>query len=233
METPTLRDIEWASVLYTLTSGYDKDYVTYMRKLDGYRPFDEKKQEGDFKPGDVIIEFLHKWHTQGVPSKISGKLTEKIKKNADRIDSLLEVPLHEVSESDIKDLYNQFINIKGFGPTATAKTLHLLCPETFIMWDGEIIKDFKDYLEKHRKKYAKGTQIYVEFMREESERFLTVLSDNSVSALNELLEKLSKYEGTEFYKKTKAKIIDEYNWLTITRDVKIPFQMRISECVKL
>ena len=99
METPTLRDIEWASVLYTLTSGYDEDYVTYMRKLDGYRPFDEKKQEGDFKPGDVIIEFLHKWHTQGVPSAISGKLTEKIKKNADRIDSLLEVPLHEVSES--------------------------------------------------------------------------------------------------------------------------------------
>ena len=228
MENPILRDIEWASVLYTLTSGYDESYVKTMNFLYKYRPFEKRIQEEYTCLGEIIVNFLNQWHTR-VPNKSKVRLTEKIRENAHRLDSLFEVSLHEVSESDIKCLYSEFDEIGRFGPTATSKTLHLLCPNTFVMWDEKIKEDFKKRLKNH----DGDSQEYVKFMREESERFGTVLSDASVSALNELLEKLSKYDGREFYKKTKAKIIDEYNWLTKTRNVRIPFQISISECIKL
>jgi hypothetical protein len=235
MENPILKDIEWASLLDTLASGYDGDYARAMDDLDKYRPFEQKIQEGDPKPGKIIIDFLHKWHTQGVPNKSDKELTVRIKKNAKELDSLYYVSLHDVTSETVKRLFEGFSSpsIPGFGPTARTKTLHLLRPKTFVMWDEKIIGVFTERLKEKGKGDIKGSQMYVEFIKEMNKFSKNVLNDTTISSLNALLKKLSKANEKRFYKKTEAKIIDEYNRLTKTRNAKVSFKLRTSDCIRL
>lgn len=229
---PTFRDIEWASFLYTVTTGFDESYANTMSKLDRYRPFENSIPEGDSTLGKEIIYFLHRWHTQGVPNTSKVPLTKRIRELSCELDSLHGTTLHEVSAEEAEGIYERISSpkIEGFGPTAIAKTLHILCPNTFVMWDTGIREDFQRELKNQGKRLGKKSEIYGEFIKEMSRFAKLTLNDTAITSLNEIIGKITR--GRPFFPKTEAKLVDEYNWLTKVKKVDIPFRYSLEETLK-
>jgi hypothetical protein len=113
-----------------------------------------------------------------------------------------ETRKHSLEEREnvpnIQELYERLMNYqidptsidsRRIGPTATSKMLHLVAPDFFIMWDADI-----------RNLYGFGAT------GKEYQRFLVTMK-NWIECLNPSVTVLSKE-----YKKSKTKIIDEFNW---------------------
>lgn len=95
------------------------------------------------------------------------------------------------------------------GATTVSKVLHLLNPEIFVMWDGDI-----------RKHYKKNSRIrdtaegYLRFLKTMQTEIMEALRDRQIGTgkeLDEIEEEIrQKYNG-----KTLARIIDEYNYISV------------------
>ena len=129
-ESVSMKEIEWASLLYTLVTGFDETYARTMTEIDkNFRPLNEKDKNlsTDESIGKIIINFLHRWHTQGVSNKSSIQLTNKVKALAEELEAANKSTMHKIPSEKVEFLYEGIRSVPGFGPTATAKTLHLLC----------------------------------------------------------------------------------------------------------
>ena len=86
-EGVSMKDIEWASLLYTLVTDFDEVYAKTMMDIDKrFRPFNVRELNSVKNIGETIIDFLHRWHTQGVPNFSKNELTDKIKELADELE---------------------------------------------------------------------------------------------------------------------------------------------------
>jgi hypothetical protein len=113
--------------------------------------------------------------------------------------SLSSIDLQALS-ANIEDAYDELLNaewtsergrIKRVGPTAAAKTLHLVVPDLFMIWDRKIRLNYG---------FRENGKEYLRFMLE---------MQNWLAKLNTTIQRLgAKYE------KSSTKIIDEYNWKT-------------------
>jgi hypothetical protein len=121
----------------------------------------------------------------------------------------------------IIDLFNTFWTFSGgsqiasnFGSTATSKTLHIINPNLFTMWDDEIryqcgfiIGSGSDYLKfsKEIRKVSEG------LINESNERYGT---GDPALFLSQRLNINPSFSLLKF--------IDEFNWLTHTRKLSRP-----------
>jgi hypothetical protein len=76
------------------------------------------------------------------------------------------------------------------GPTATAKVLHLMVPDLFMIWDAKIRVDYG---------FGNTGKEYVRFL---------INMQNWIKKLRPILEKMQKDYG-----KSPTKIVDDYNWI--------------------
>lgn len=113
------------------------------------------------------------------------------------------------SSNAIRTIYETLDPLPYLGsPTTISKTLHLLNPEIFVMWDIRIRK-----MSKARNSRVRETADgYLEFLTDVQSDIKEVLSDRARSAgmtRNEVEKQIRRrYKG-----KTLAKIADEYNWV--------------------
>jgi len=144
-----------------------------------------------------MLRVLHRKEYKGWEERLvkairqNGELLENFKK------MLLTKTDLQLYKNDIKKCYKDICNVVGY--TAVAKTLHILAPDFFPMWDGEI----RNRARKESKKRINNTPDgYFEFMQVMKE-FLQTHNDE----LSELSKK---------YKRPKLKLMDQYFWL-VTR----------------
>lgn len=80
---------------------------------------------------------------------------------------LESIDLHDSNIADkIQDIFRCFQKYKSIGVTGASKTLHLIRPDLFVMWDGEIRKN---YHKLHQNKLDTFDQCYVEFLKQTQE----------------------------------------------------------------
>jgi len=175
---------------------YDK-CVEKLGKIDL-----DKLTEEDVKC--VVRVFLVVW---GQMARVLGRkdrrgwerrLADAIRSHADILERFRRMDLARISDEEFNELDTDIRSCytavrKVVGPTAASKTLHIIAPKFFPMWDAKI-----------RKLYGVGDGEggYVHFMRMLRELWLK----NSLLAGS--LEKLEEKLG-----KSKLRIIDMYNWL--------------------
>lgn len=155
----------------------------------------------------IIKRFLYVWGRMG---RVLGryefknwekKLKPEIMKNHEKLTEFRTLELLKTDltkhKQDIKKCYDSFHS--ALGPIATAKTLHLLCPRFFPLWDNAIAAAFRSE--------RIATKRIVQFS---SEDYYYFIKDVKKFALKyeDILMSLSKKHN-----KNILRTIDEFAWL--------------------
>jgi hypothetical protein len=119
---------------------------------------------------------------------------------------LLKVNLDNLGQW-IRKAFDQIASVRYVGPTSASKILHLLLPGLFVMWDKYIAEEFRVRM---------NSQGYLEFLRKSQDTLRSLMNDYRNRGLKD-----PKYELYGKYDKPLTKLLDEYNWLTITRKNKL------------
>jgi len=129
-----------------------------------------------------------------------------------RHDNLLAVDLDGIRDP-ITNLFDEiketkFMNRKGIekrvGSTAASKTLHLACPDLFLMWDSDIRVHYK-------KRHGNGKDYFL-FLTE-----MKLLWREMETAIADMQLRYGKRE---------TKIIDQYNWIMAHKKAATTFLSR-------
>lgn len=166
----------------------------------------------------IVKPFLIKWGRMG---RVVGRaglnwrgLGERLRNSEKDFGNLREERFQtidfekdEISDS-ITTIYERIDPLEYLGSLTTiSKTLHLLNPEIFVMWDIGI----RDRYKKENRYILCNSGGYLEFLRETQKRIREALNDHKKETgkgLNEIEKEIrDKYKNI-----TLAKIIDEYNY---------------------
>lgn len=219
--------------IYPKIANYDQSYELLM----GDNEFIERlKKKPGLKELHKIIEFLNKWGCMIKCGNESAKmLLSVITDNLQLLDFLRKYSIEDVDFDGkifgdnfclrVKDLiillYSKFRHVDfKFGATATAKILHILVPNLLVMWD----KDILDNYQRRNIGVSDSPPDYINFLISIKD-LSDEISKEFYSAEIHLSGK-GKDHGSYLSMiihcnppKTLAKFLDEYNWVTITRNV--------------
>lgn len=196
-------------VEYTGADIHYTECVNYLKRIKDLN----KISDTDIKE---IIDFLVVWKCRGLVSSNSenkkkylnqvGRLKKVLKNISEKFKGLKNHNLKDISIKDkeftIRTIYKNIREAK-FGATATSKIMHIFNPNLFVMWD-EAIRTNKYY----NCRSATPNQ-YVKFMKKIQK------------ICKRLNIKQKELKITIKRKPTLVKMIDEANYMGITRD--IPF----------
>lgn len=226
-------DFEWAAFLYWAVSyggniGGDQDYIPLMSDNMFLKCLRENPEDLTLKEiRDKVILFLNRWKCR---IKDDNEIAEAIKqaliRSKDTLHniqgtSLLNIDmLSETKRDQIIEIYSEIDDIRYFSLTAISKTMHILKPDLFVMWDNSILEHYRS--ENHQ--VAPTGHGYFTFLamisrlaREVTDDFHRFHSGSTPESY--LCEKLG-YQ----LNKSIAKFIDEYNWITFTKKLSIPLR---------
>jgi hypothetical protein len=166
----------------------------------------------------IVKPFLIKWGRMG---RVVGRegldwrgLGERLRSSEKDFDNLrkerfrtINFEKDKISDS-ITSIYGKIDPIEYLGsPTTISKTLHLLNPEIFVMWDRDIRKEYK----KENRRIRDNSEGYLEFLKETQELIRDVLNDRKKDSGKEL-DEIEKEIRNKYKDITLAKIIDELNY---------------------
>ncbi|MEM3986371.1 MAG: hypothetical protein QXR39_06350 [Candidatus Methanomethylicia archaeon] len=127
-----------------------------------------------------------------------------------KLDEIEEYELENLKPK-ILELYDDISEIVGY--TGASKVLHMLAPSFFVMWDSAIRSHPSYNLSTSAEDYFK----FLKMMRNEAiEAVNSYLKDYGLSNYSEARKELEKV-----LERPLLKVLDEYNWLTITRKEEI------------
>lgn len=166
----------------------------------------------------IVKPFLIKWGRMG---RVVGRegldwrgLGERLRSSEKDFGNLREERFQtidfekdEISDS-ITTIYERIDPLEYLGsPTTISKTLHLLNPEIFVMWDIGIRNRFK----KKNSYILCNSGGYLEFLKETQREIREALNDRQKMTGNDL-DKIEKELRKKYENKTLAKLIDQYNY---------------------
>ncbi|HML03429.1 MAG TPA: hypothetical protein VK487_08665 [Candidatus Bathyarchaeia archaeon] len=107
-------------------------------------------------------------------------------------------------------VFDTLSNIRGFGPVPASKTLHLVAPSLFVMWDRPICKELYD-LRLNGYCYAYK---FIPKMKEELEEAIeSCMQERACSRTDAVKWLYEEIERIHHTRRTLAKAIDECNWI--------------------
>jgi hypothetical protein len=113
----------------------------------------------------------------------------------------------KISDS-ITNIYGKLDPLPYLGsPTTISKTLHLLNPEIFVMWDNNIRKEYK----KKNSRIRDNPEGYLEFLKETQKLIRDALNDRKKET-GKGLDEIEREIRNKYKNITLAKIIDELNY---------------------
>jgi predicted metal-dependent hydrolase len=219
LKYPTPEEFWKAIELYGELTKYDYDYYLIMHELDKMQ-VREYLRNGrlDCKHVLPIRSFLTLWGGRGRPR------WNDLKDRATRLNKAFE-GLEELWRSSILSLNLDKLEVKieqafkkvNAGPVFTSKVLHLLLPEVFVMWDGDIIECKRDLRQFFPSVFVKSPSGYIKFLLEMKDFAYYLVeeigSEEIEKKTKEIQEKANKsYPHLKPRAKTLAKLIDEFNW---------------------
>ena len=224
-------EFQWTAFLYWAVSyggniGGDQDYVPLMSDVVFLERLRNNPHELTIQEiSETVILFLNKWKCMvkddsATAEAIRSVLVESkaVLQNLGGVTILDVATLSDSKVSEISSLYNKFDGIPRIGPTATSKTMHILKPDLFVMWDSNILSHYR----KRNPQINDTGYGYLAFLSTMSEMAQEVTHD---------FEKLYPTSKPEIFlceklgytlRKSLAKFMDEYNWITITKTITVP-----------
>lgn len=222
MHKINLNDLATASFAYYIISYSDEGWAdkSYKKFFTDCRSsifnYLEKSDKNSVdKIVESVVEFLKSWHSLragGINFEKEFKLFLLEKENISKFKFFSKKVFINSLEEDFEDagkFFELLENVHGVGPTNSSKILHLFSPDFFIMWDRGIRETLTGHKNYKKRDYA----IFLKNMRER-------ISGSTFSELKGLLLKIKLLE-IEGVKKTIPKLIDEYNFVTITKKMDL------------
>lgn len=199
--TPSPGQIERYVRDYEKEEGFT-DTLIYRRCLEDMRKIELCKISEE-QSGQIVKTFLRNWGLMGrvLPQGMEWikELTDSIRQDCSVLESVRDSNLKDTElsrvEDNIKKCYRVIKN-SVLGPTGVVKTLHLISPNFFPLWDTKIRKKVSKEISLKKRPIGSTATGYYKFMVEIKE-FLEQYS--------ETLSKLSKEYGW-----TELKTVDEY-----------------------
>lgn len=227
----TFTEFQWAAFLYWAVSyggniGGDQDYVPLMTNsafLERLRRHPEGLSAQEVRRH--VIDFLNRWKCRVKDDDATAEAIKRVVVNfkgmASYSRSAKLLDLNNTQDSirgEIVSLYAQFDVIAHFGPTATSKVMHLLNPDLFVMWDNAILSH---YSEKDRQidGTGRGYFAFLSLMSRMGREVTTDFQKSHPMSKPEIF--LSEKLGYRL-RKSLAKFMDEYNWITVTKGMAVP-----------
>ena len=224
-------ELQWAAFLYWAVSyggniGGDQDYVPLMSNTVFLERLRSNPAELTIKEiSDNVILFLNRWKCMVKDDDATAEAIKRALVESKRVlrnlgsKTVLDIDiLSDSQRNEIAGLYFEFDMISRFGPTATSKTMHILKPDLFVMWDGDILRHYKK-----RNPQINGTgKGYLAFLSTMSEMARGVTEDFQKSYPTSTPEIFLCDKLGYTLKKSLAKFMDEYNWITISKRIAVP-----------
>lgn len=181
----------------------------------------------------LIKGFLNKWRSRFPNTEESAsaileaiqnsnnliKATNRFTIESVDLSEIVTIKADEITVSEaIARIFNSIANCYGFRTTAGAKIMGIINPGLFVMWDDSIaIK----YLSGETKNIFSGHG-YVLFLRKMQEVAQQCIADFHA--------RVKDTDPAEYLSKSLlitpavplAKYLDEYNWVTITKNIQVP-----------
>jgi hypothetical protein len=192
----------------------------YFKAIEELREVREDLGKLDFAQHleGTIKQFLADWgkmwrvvNRPGLDWKGLGEALRKSEKEFEKLrnESIVSINFNEVTVSNaIKTIYRRTKGVPYLGgATAISKILHSLNPEVFVIWDTDIRKKY----EKKNSLIGHSPEGYLEFLKATQKEVLEALRDRRKQTRKELTE--IERETSSEYKKTIAKLVDEYNYV--------------------
>jgi hypothetical protein len=203
----TLFELALAHYLYNKIESYDESLTKFLN--------DPENQNFDFhndKQTTALLEWLNKWGCRHISKASYSTLckTLPIWWNQNNMAHYLN------DESTISNIFDSLRKIivsddnertVTFGPTAASKTLFIIDKDYFIPWDQEIRKKTKNSPD------GKGYYNYLTNSKNEFNELLTRLIESGI-VWEEQKTLFQNYISD-------MKLIDEYNWITKTKKMKL------------
>jgi hypothetical protein len=196
----------WADGKYR-TDAYDKimmdkERLAYIERV-------AKGQAGGEEAIQKIVEWLLRpWHTaRNFPKRDYPKAAEALKRAQKHLNDIPEGlqlgQLSEVNLIPVRGGFEELDSAPHLGATGVSKTLSLLRPKVFVMWDGPI-------REAYGFEYAAGYYRFMRLMNQFAERLYGLWRTRRGR-----LEDSLKPRGREWTPPL-AKLIDEWHWIRLT-----------------
>jgi len=165
----------------------------------------------------VYIRFLPKKTRQGLEEDLM-KAYESARGDIKLLgdEKLQSIELHDSNITNrLQAIFKCFQEYDSIGVTGASKTLHLIRPDLFVMWDGEIRKN---YHKLHQNKWHAIDQCYVEFLKQTQEIARGLLHQRSAEEIWKMypihsIEPQLVEMFSEASVKSLPKMIDECNYV--------------------
>ena len=228
----TWEEFSSAVFRYREIADYDKSYEEIMNNKEFIKSL---RTSPGLHEMQKIIEFLNRWRCRIKSGTESEKaILSVILENLSLLSFLRNYTIKDINFDEavcennfilkIKDLitliYIKFRDVDfKFGSTATAKILHILVPELFVMWDNAIFNYYRG-VDERVSDSGPGYVYFLILMKE-----LAVSINNNYQSIE--IDQSVKSKGLASYlsmiidcnpPRTLAKFLDEYNWVTITNN---------------
>jgi hypothetical protein len=218
-----LAELAFACYIYGTMTDYDSSYLNFLKETS---PQLDLGKEQHLK---ALLNWLNDWGCRQFAVDYHNLASEAIRSWYQNLGDTLFAPttmLLDLSESDfasVRTAYAKLVNKIAskralhsggkndveFGPTGTAKILFALRPNALIPWDDPMRRKFnfegsaEDYTN-----YLRMARRNLEELNKTCER-----TGHTISDLPQLLGRP---------KSSLPKLIDEYNWVTVTRKCLAP-----------
>jgi hypothetical protein len=229
LRMPKLDHIVWAAITF-INFNYNASYMRILGRESFLKRLRESPQEITvYEVRDLLVQFLNDWgcRLRNYDDVTASKLKDCIiSAHSDlvffRKYSILEFDFEDRENNQkIIDLFNKFWTFStgsqigsNFGSTATSKTLHILNPNLFTMWDDEI---------RYRYGFIMGSgSDYLKFLQKIKE-IGECLADGCrqrCGVTDPALWLSGRLNISPAH--TLTKFIDEFNWLTCKRGLSKP-----------
>lgn len=217
---------------------YDEPWLKTMREID----WSNIHQLDSEIISNEIIGFLNKWKCRLPYSKSLAKgIKEKFEENTHIIDALKDTSIEKYnpkekiringSQYTVEDafyrLFKSFVDLPfNFSTVAATKLLHFPLPSLIVMWDTPISENYR--LSRTPRNYVYR---FIPLMHTFSQTIIdTYCKEKECDEDNAIWDINRKY-----YPRTIAKLLDEYNYITITRGISVNSgaDKRIDESIKV
>ena len=133
VEMPTAKDLEDAH----------EEYLEEVSAHFAYRLATEQVRAG--RPALGIILLLIVWNGLRARDEHFEGIQRILRENRHTIAEFGERSISSMTDRDktaVEHLFNAFHAVDGIGPVGAAKSMHLLAPDFFPLWDSEIAKEY-------------------------------------------------------------------------------------------
>lgn len=214
----TFKELAWGAFVFKFMAGStdisyyqplasDKDFLMRLRTNPVLEDFEELRNflvhyGVHYAPKDLPRQYVSVWSSlQPHIQRLSTERLETCEFNNAQI------------QNEILAAFNCLFFRTWGGDTVVSKVLHFFNISLFVMVDSDITMHFSKY----------GSRGYLEFLQDMQREAVEVLNDFQQLGLSGRLEEFLSHELNYSSIRPLTKLIDDYNWVTITRGwPKIP-----------